>query len=67
MLSEELVASSVKVVNAARPVAGTRQHAIARSAGRLERNPKCLRQIEFILVVGLVLAFATALQITSRN
>jgi hypothetical protein len=64
MVSEELVASSVKVFSSPRAVVETRQHAIARSAGRLKRGPGHLRQIEFMLVAGLVLALVIALQIT---
>jgi hypothetical protein len=61
MVSEELLVSSTNVFSSPRAAVETRQHAIARSAGRLAGR---LRQVEFMLVVGLVLALAIAWQIT---
>jgi hypothetical protein len=63
MVSEELVASSVNVFGSPRAVVETRQHTIARSAGRLKKGPEYLHQVEFMLVVGLGLVLAIALQI----
>jgi hypothetical protein len=38
----------------------TRQHIIARSAGKLKKGPEHLQQVEFMLVVGLMLALVIA-------
>jgi hypothetical protein len=58
MLTEELVASSANVFSSARLVVETRQHTAARSADRLKGAiPEYLQQVEFMLVVGLVLVF----------
>jgi len=61
MVSEELLVSSTNVFSSPRAVVETRQHTIVRSAGRLAGH---LHQVEFMLVGGLLFAFAMALQIT---
>jgi hypothetical protein len=63
MVSEELLVSSTNVFSSPRAVAETRPHIIARSAGRLKKGLEYLHQVEFMLVVGLGLVLAIALQI----
>jgi predicted transporter len=60
MVSEELLVSSTNVFSSPRAVVETRQHIIARSAGKLKKGPEHLQQVEFMLVVGLVLALVIA-------
>jgi len=60
MLSEELVASSSKVFTSPRAAIETRQHIIARSAGRLEKDSGYRHRVEFMLTAELVLGFQMA-------